>query len=124
MPEYAPLTKEKRELYALCAEEELAHPETGYGEGDYYPWLEKYLRLNATVAALEAEVARLRPLAETGERAEGMPVGFGLSHAAEKLWLIWDGQGWDDLDETCGESALAALEALAAMRAAKESDAG
>lgn len=74
----------------------------------------------ATVAALEAEVARLRSLAEVGEAVEGMPVGFGLSHAAEDIWLTWDNRGLDDeVDETCGQTALATLRELAALRAAK-----
>ena len=69
---------------------------------------------------LEAELARLRPLAEVGEAVEGMPVGFGLSHAAEDIWLTWDNRGLDDeVDETCGQTALATLRELAALRAAK-----
>ena len=74
----------------------------------------------ATVAALETELARLRQLAEVGEAVEGMPVGFGLSHAAEDIWLTWDNRGLDDeVDETCGQTALATLRELAALRAAK-----
>jgi len=72
------------------------------------------------IAALEADNARLRPLAEVGEAVEGMPVGFGLSHAAEDIWLTWDNRGLDDeVDETCGQTALATLRELAALRAAK-----
>lgn len=59
------------------------------------------------------------PLAEVGKAVEGMPVGFGLSHAGKELWLVWDSGGGEDLDETCGPTPLAALEALAALRAAK-----
>jgi len=55
-----------------------------------------------------------------GEAVEGMPVGFGLSHAAEDIWLTWDNRGLDDeVDETCGQTALATLRELAALRAAK-----
>jgi len=72
------------------------------------------------IEALEAENARLRPLAAVGEAVEGMPVGFGLSHAAQDVWLTWDNRGLDDeVDETCGQTALATLQELAALRAAK-----
>lgn len=78
------------------------------------------LRLLDTLATLEAENARLREKAEVGEAVVGMPVGFGLSHAAEDIWLTWDNRGLDDeVDETCGQTALATLRELAALRAAK-----
>ena len=44
------------------------------------------LRLLDTVAALEAELARLRPLAEVGEAVEGMRPGDVLLRASETKW--------------------------------------
>ena len=116
-----PLTKEERDEIVLA----LVALKQRWGHNT---WVEHTaLRYEATVtdrddriAALEAEVARLRPLAEVGEAVEGMPVGFGLSHAAEDIWLTWDNRGLDDeVDETCGQTALATLRELAALRAAK-----
>jgi hypothetical protein len=122
MPDHTPLTKEERDK----AQFELDHGITALRSTYFTFVLRRYeatvRKRDERIAALEAENARLTPLAHTGEAAEGMPVGFGLSHAAEKLWLIWDSRGGDDLDETCGESALAALEALAALRAAEGED--
>lgn len=53
------------------------------------------LRLLDTLAALEAEYARLRPLAEVGEAVEGMPDAAegGLSletpHRLRPTWRLW-----------------------------------
>ena len=53
------------------------------------------LRLLDTLAALEAEVARLRSLAEVGEAVEGMPDAAegGLSletpHRLRPTWRLW-----------------------------------
>lgn len=114
MPE--PLTKEERELARGYAEGVYAHS----ADAQEHTAAVMILRLLDTVAALEAELARLRQLAEVGEAVEGMPVGFGLSHAAEDIWLTWDNRGLDDeVDETCGQTALATLQELAALRAAK-----
>ena len=109
-----PLTRDERALARGYAETVYADT----NDSQKHAAAVMILRLLDTVAALEAEVARLRPLAEVGEAVEAMPVGFGLSHAAAGLWLIWDNRGGDDLDETCGETALVALQKLAARRAA------
>lgn len=64
---------------------------------------------------LRAENARLRPLAKSGEALNALPVGFGLSHAADNLWLVWDSRGGEDVDETCGPTPLVALNKLAEL---------
>lgn len=119
-----PLTKEERdEIDVRIAKMYRVHHQTETHE----TLAQAIRRYEATVkdreeriAALEAELALLRPLAETGEAVVGMPVGFGLSHAAEDVWLTWDNRDLDDeVDETCGQTALATLRELAALRAAK-----
>lgn len=79
------------------------------------------LRLLDTLAALEAEVARLRQLAEVGEAVEAMPVGDLLWHV-EGGWYTYknavntktgmqrDGVAFDENSPVV---------ALAALRAAK-----
>ena len=127
MAEYKPLTKEERETHAAFCERQLRVRIGNSEEAILHDMAHLSLRYEATVqdrddriAALEADNARLRPLAEVGEAVEGMPVGFGLSHAAEDIWLTWDNRGLDDeVDETCGQTALATLRELAALRAAK-----
>lgn len=122
-----PLTKEERdEIDVRIAKMYRVHHQTETHE----TLAQAIRRYEATVqdrddriVALEAELARLREKAELGEAVEGMPVGFGLSHAAEDIWLTWDNRGLDDeVDETCGQTALATLRELAALRAAKGED--
>lgn len=124
MAEHAPLTKQKRERLHTRIHTNVERALAEYDDDDWADMcmrgLGYILRYEATVVALEAENARLRPLAEVGEAVEAMPVGFGLSHAAEDIWLTWDNRGLDDeVDETCGQTALATLRELAALRAAK-----
>lgn len=79
------------------------------------------LRLLDTVAALEADNARLRQLAEVGKAVEGMNRGHCLGHThlgdihPEDEWFVWE---WPD--EYGEQTPLAnASTALAALRAAK-----
>jgi hypothetical protein len=114
MPEYGPLDVDERK-HRISVLHEKIKCLNDFGVVHIIrelPWLLDI------VAALEAENARLTLLAALGEAVEAMPVGFGLSHAAADLWLIWDNRDSDDLDETCGETALVALQKLAARRAA------
>lgn len=57
------------------------------------------LRLLDTLATLEAENARLRPLAEVGEAVEGMPAGYALHHYDDASWLVRESNlsGWEKL---------------------------
>lgn len=120
MAEYEPYTKEERERLVASMERWNMLGQDRVIEVFAGAVVIEVRRYEATVAALEAELARLRPLAAVGEAVEGMPVGFGLSHAAEDIWLTWDNRGLDDeVDETCGQTALATLRELAALRAAK-----
>jgi len=116
MPEYKPLTKEARQLACDAAR---------HFVGDWMPGpfdANTILRYEATVAALEAEVACLTPLAEVGEAVEGMPVGWRVAR-----YLHGFGAGPEDADDVlgAGTTALAALRmarldaALAALRTAK-----
>jgi hypothetical protein len=73
MPE--PLTKEERELARGYAEGVYAHS----ADAQEHTAAVMILRLLDTVAALEAENARLRPLAEVGEAVEGMGVHDALA---------------------------------------------
>lgn len=127
MAEHAPLTKQKRERLHTRIHTNVERALAEYDDDDWADMcmrgLGYILRYEATVVALEAENARLRPLAEVGKAVEAMPVGFGLSHAAEDIWLTWDNRGLDDeVDETCGQTALATLRELAALHAAKGED--
>ena len=124
MAEHRPLTRQERERLHTRIHANVERALAEYDDDDWADMcmrgLGYILRYEATVAALEAELAHLRQLAEVGEAVEAMPVGFGLSHAAEDIWLTWDNRGLDDeVDETCGQTALATLRELAALRAAK-----
>lgn len=122
-----PLTKEERRRLVAAAERwNVLGPNKRVEvlAGDVATTL---LRYDATVKeceeridALDAELARLRPLAEIGESSNSMPVGFGLSHAADNLWLVWDSRGGEDVDETCGPTPLVALNKLAELLAGKD----
>lgn len=128
MSEYTPLTKEER---ANIVQTISMLDEGVFSKLEYFSDL---LRYEATVAALEAENARLRPLAAVGEAVEGMPVGAVLLRHEQKRWVPFTngeffdrGGGWIDMHaydpwhdreyEEYGHPS--AHEALAALRAAK-----
>jgi hypothetical protein len=123
-----PLTKEERETHAAFCERQLRVRIGNSEEAIFHDMAHLYLRYEATVqdrddriVALEAELARLRPLAATGEAVEGMNRGHCLDHThlgdihPEDEWFVWE---WPD--EYGEQTPLAnASTALAALRAAK-----
>ena len=102
MAEYKPLTKEERETHAAFCERQLRLRTGNAGMAVLHDMAHLSLAYEATVkdrenriAALEAELARLRPLAEVGEAVEGMPDAAegGLSletpHRLRPTWRLW-----------------------------------
>ena len=98
-----PLTKEERdEIDVRIAKMYRVHHQTETHE----TLAQAIRRYEATVkdrddriAALEAEVARLRLLAEVGEAVEGMPAGYALHHYDDASWLVRESNlsGWEKL---------------------------
>jgi len=72
---------------------------------------------------LEAELARLRPLAEVGEAVEGMELGDGLFREGEHEWRVrsdleYETSNWEIVDNA--PTPLAAFEAMKQKRAKYE----
>ena len=93
MAEYKPLTKEERETHAAFCERQLRVRIGNSEEAILHDMAHLSLRYEATVqdrddriAALEADNAHLRPLAEVGEAVEGMRPGDVLLRASETKW--------------------------------------
>ena len=112
MPEYEPLTKEERESVVMWVDWRF-RSDTEHDGHDIAYWIRGY---EATVAALEAEVKRLTPLAETGKAVEGMKRGYALQHTVHPdphvKWVVLRLLTRSDADgEPHGASPLAALAA-------------
>ena len=62
-------------------------------------WRQDHASAIRYIEALEAENARLRPLAEVGEAVEGMPAGYALHHYDDASWLVRESNlsGWEKL---------------------------
>ena len=86
MADFSPLTKEERERLVTDNEKALAECAKMGWEID---WATRDLiRYEATVAALEAEIARLREKAEVGEAVEAMGIGDDLERGSEMAWTL------------------------------------
>lgn len=103
MAEHAPLTKQMRERVHTRIHTNVERALAEYDDDDWADMcmrgLGYILRYEATVVALEAELARLRPLAEVGEAVEGMPAGYALHHYDDASWLVRESNlsGWEKL---------------------------
>ena len=130
MTEHRPYTKaERKDIVQLAANECLL-----YGDNyvERHAIAHQMLRFDATVeerdwqiVALHAEIARLRPDAETGVAVEAMAAYdfLGYVHGqGGNVWLVRRQSGISPMVSNTiakGPSALAVLRALAALRAAK-----
>ena len=122
MPEYTPLTREERACLV-----DAARKAAGQFPAPFAP--ETVLLYEATVkdrdernAALEAELARLRPLAATGEAVNNLPRGKALLHTANIMSTVFGGAEWAVIEARSMVMIGGANEgdtALAALRAAK-----
>jgi len=83
-----PLTKEEREQLTGIAKSLVLSPDSRLSG-----LAAAVLLYDAKLAALEAEVARLTPLAATGRAVEGMKKGMALEHrdVAYECWQVWTG---------------------------------
>lgn len=108
-----PLTKEEREGFLTIANQ--------VGDKCVILTAEQLRRYEASIAALEAELARLRPLAEA---VGGMVVGDALFREDENEWRVrsdleYKTSDWEIVDNA--PTPLAAFEAMERRRADYES---
>jgi len=130
MAEYEPYTKEERETHAAFCERQLRVRIGNSEEAILHDMAHLSLRYEATVqdrddriAALEADNARLRQLAEVGEAVEGMELGDGLFREGEHEWRVrsdleYETSNWEIVDNA--PTPLAAFEAMKQKRAKYE----
>lgn len=117
-----PLTKEERELARSYAETVYADTT----DPQKHTAAVMILRLLDTVAALEAELVRLRPLAESGEAVSNLPPRFFIGNGlyGDKEWVVIceneeDGRLFPRINANDAAEALRIVDELAALRAAK-----
>lgn len=122
-----PLTKEERETHAAFCERQLRVRIGNSEEAILHDMAHLSLRYEATIkereesiAALEAELARLRPLAEA---VGGMVVGDALFREDENEWRVrsdleYKTSDWEIVDNA--PTPLAAFEAMKQKRAEYE----
>jgi hypothetical protein len=105
-----PLTKEEREQLTGIAKSLVLSPDSRLSG-----LAAAVLLYDAKLAALEAEVARLTPLAATGEAVEGMGIHDVLRRIRKDTWHVYTNAEGNMVCDAVSEGPTA----LAALRAAE-----